>query len=82
MALLDPGAAEFWVLVAFIIFFAIVFYMKVPALLAGALDKRADAIRKELDEARLLREEAAPPLAGACAATAVTRIACSAAVRG
>ncbi|MCB1526381.1 MAG: F0F1 ATP synthase subunit B [Hyphomicrobiaceae bacterium] len=63
MALLDPGAAEFWVLVAFIIFFAIVFYMKVPALLAGALDKRADAIRKELDEARLLREEAQALLA-------------------
>lgn len=63
MALLDPGAAEFWVLVAFIIFFAIIFYLKVPAQLTGALDKRAEAIKKELDEARLLREEAQTLLA-------------------
>ncbi len=62
-ALLDPGAAEFWVLVAFLGFFAIVFYMKVPAQLTGALDARADAIKKELDDARRLREEAQTLLA-------------------
>jgi F-type H+-transporting ATPase subunit b len=63
MALFDPGAAEFWVLIAFIIFFGIVFYMKVPAQVTGALDARADAIKKELDEARLLREDAQALLA-------------------
>jgi len=63
MALFDPGAAEFWVLIAFIIFFGIVFYMRVPAQVTGALDARADAIKKELDEARLLREEAQALLA-------------------
>lgn len=62
-ALLNPGAAEFWVLVSFLAFFAIVFYMKVPAKLTEALDARADAIRKELDEARRLREEAQALLA-------------------
>ncbi len=63
MALFDPGAAEFWVLVAFILFFAIVFYLKVPAQLTSALDARAEGIKKELDEARLLREEAQALLA-------------------
>ena len=50
--------AEFWVAVAFVVFLAILVYYKVPALIAKALDDRAEAIRKELDEARRLREEA------------------------
>jgi len=50
--------AEFWVAVAFLAFLAILFYYRVPKLLAKALDDRAEAIRKELDEARRLREEA------------------------
>jgi F-type H+-transporting ATPase subunit b len=50
--------AEFWVAVAFVAFLAILAYYKVPALIAKALDDRAAAIRKELDEARRLREEA------------------------
>src|SRR5262245_57557421 len=50
--------AEFWVAVAFVVFLAILVYYKVPALLAKTLDDRAEAIRKELDEARRLREEA------------------------
>ncbi len=62
-AIFDPSAAEFWVLMAFLAFFAVVFYMKVPAQLTGALDARADAIKKELDEARKLREEAQDLLA-------------------
>lgn len=49
---------EFWVAVAFFAFMAVLVYYKVPALLAKALDERADAIRKELDEARNLRREA------------------------
>jgi F-type H+-transporting ATPase subunit b len=50
--------AEFWVGVAFVAFFAVLLYYKVPALIAKALDDRAEGIRKELDEARRLREEA------------------------
>ncbi len=50
--------AEFWVAVSFVGFLAILVYYKIPALLAKALDERAAAIRKELDEARRLRDEA------------------------
>ena len=50
--------AEFWVAVSFVGFLAILAYYKVPALIAKVLDDRAAAIRKELDEARRLREEA------------------------
>jgi F-type H+-transporting ATPase subunit b len=55
--------AEFWVAVAFVVFLAVLLYYKVPALIAKALDDRAEAIRKELDEARRLREEAQALLA-------------------
>lgn len=54
----DPNDPLFWVLVAFVAFLALLLYYKVPAIVAKALDDRADAIRKELDEARKLREEA------------------------
>jgi F-type H+-transporting ATPase subunit b len=57
------GMAEFWVAVAFVAFVAILVYYKVPRLIANALDDRAEAIRKELDEARRLREEAQTLLA-------------------
>jgi F-type H+-transporting ATPase subunit b len=50
--------AEFWVAVAFFLFVGLLVYMKVPGMIAEALDQRADNIRKELDEARRLREEA------------------------
>jgi len=49
--------AEFWVLVAAIVFVALV-GRKVFGALAGGLDARAARIRGELDEARRLREEA------------------------
>ena len=55
--------AEFWVAVAFFIFVGLLLYMKVPAMMAEGLDQRAEAIRKELDEARRLREEAQDLLA-------------------
>jgi F-type H+-transporting ATPase subunit b len=55
--------AEFWVAVAFVAFLLILAYYKVPALIARVLDDRAAAIRKELDEARRLREEAQSLLA-------------------
>ena len=58
--LLDP---TFWVALAFVIFVAIIIYYKVPGLITGALDKRAEKISAELDEARRLREEAQALLA-------------------
>jgi F-type H+-transporting ATPase subunit b len=54
---------DFVVLVGFLLFLAILFYFNVPAMLGGMLDKRADGIRGELDEARALREEAQTLLA-------------------
>jgi F-type H+-transporting ATPase subunit b len=50
--------AETWVGVGTLIFFAILIWKKVPALVARALDARAATIAKELEDARLLREEA------------------------
>ena len=55
--------AEFWVAVAFAVFVLILLYYRVPKLIAKSLDDRAQAIRKELDEARRLREEAQSLLA-------------------
>ena len=55
---------EFWVLVSFLIFFA-VFGTKLWAAIAGLLDGRANAIRAELAEAQRLREEAEAMLADA-----------------
>ncbi len=54
---------EFWVGVAFLGFVALLLYYKVPALVAKALDARAEALRKEIEEARKLRDEAANLLA-------------------
>jgi F-type H+-transporting ATPase subunit b len=50
--------AEFWVAVAFLVFLGVLVYYKIPALIGKALDDRAEVIRKELDEARRVREEA------------------------
>jgi F-type H+-transporting ATPase subunit b len=55
--------AEFWVAIAFLVFLLILAYYKVPKLIGKALDDRAAGIRKELDEARRLREEAQALLA-------------------
>jgi F-type H+-transporting ATPase subunit b len=49
--------AEFWVLVAAVIFVVLV-GRKVGPMITGGLDARAARIRSELDEARRLREEA------------------------
>lgn len=56
----DPA---FWVLISFVLFVALLVYLKVPGQMTSALDKRADAIRDELEEARRLREEAQAILA-------------------
>jgi F-type H+-transporting ATPase subunit b len=55
--------ATFFALVAFLIFFALLIYLKVPAAIAGMLDARAQEIGKELTEARKLREDAEKLLA-------------------
>jgi F-type H+-transporting ATPase subunit b len=55
--------SDFVVLIAFVLFGGILVYFNVPSILTGMLDKRADTIRKELDDARALREEAQTLLA-------------------
>mgnify|MGYP001263860378 CR=1 FL=1 len=54
---------SFWVAMAFFAFVGIMIYKKVPNIVAKFLDKRADDIRRELDDARALREEAQALLA-------------------
>lgn len=54
---------DFVVLIAFVIFIGVLLYFKVPGLVGGMLDKRADSIKAELDEAKALREEAQSLLA-------------------
>ena len=54
---------DFWVGVSFVLFLVLLVYLKVPGLVAKALDERADAIQQELDEAKRLREEAQAVLA-------------------
>ena len=54
---------DFIVTLGFITFLIILAYFKVPALITGMLDKRAEDIQAELDEARKLREEAQEVLA-------------------
>ena len=59
----NPQDPVFWTLVAMLIFIGLVLYMKVPAMIGRSLDARGEAIRKELDDARRLREEAQQLLA-------------------
>jgi F-type H+-transporting ATPase subunit b len=58
--ILEP---EFWVAVSFFIFLGGIIYLGVHKKLAAALDARAAAIAKELEEAKHLREEAEKVLA-------------------
>ena len=59
----NPADPVFWVMIAFFAFIGLLIYYRVPGMLTKALDARADAIRKELDEARRLRDEAQALLA-------------------
>jgi F-type H+-transporting ATPase subunit b len=54
---------DFVVFLGLVVFVGILLYFKVPSLIMGMLDKRADDIQSELDEARALREEAQSLLA-------------------
>lgn len=57
------GNSDFVVLIAFLVFVGVLIYFKVPGMIGGLLDKRADTIRGELETARALREEAQTLLA-------------------
>ncbi|MDX8347140.1 F0F1 ATP synthase subunit B [Cognatiyoonia sp. IB215446] len=54
---------DFVVTIGFLVFIGILLYFKVPGLVGGLLDKRAESIKAELDEAKALREEAQSLLA-------------------
>lgn len=56
----DP---TFWVLVSFTMFIGVLVYLKVPGMITGALDKRAEKIKADIDEAEKLLEEAQDLLA-------------------
>ena len=55
--------SDFVVLIAFLLFVGVLLYFKVPGMIGSMLDKRAENIRSELEEARQLREEAQTLLA-------------------
>ena len=67
----NPFSAEFWqlsntdmiVLIAFVIFVGVLVYFKVPSMVLGLLDRRAEGIQSDLNEAKALREEAQTLLA-------------------
>lgn len=50
--------ATFWVFLALLVFIGVLVYMKVPGMAIAALDKRAEKIKADLEQARRLREEA------------------------
>lgn len=54
---------DFVVLIGFLIFIGVLAYFKVFPMLGGLLDKRAEDIQSEIDEARAIREEAQSLLA-------------------
>ena len=54
----NPNDPLFWVLISFLAFVGLLVYYRVPTMVGKMLDDRADMIRKELDEARRLREDA------------------------
>ncbi|MFK7869660.1 MAG: F0F1 ATP synthase subunit B [Roseobacter sp.] len=54
---------DFVVFLGLVVFLGILVYFKVPSLLMGMLDKRAEGIQSELDEAKELRDEAQTLLA-------------------
>ena len=54
---------DFVVAIAFVIFVGVLVYFKVPRIIGNLLDKRADTIRNEIDEAHRLLEEAKTLLA-------------------
>ncbi len=56
--------AEGYIAIAFVLFVALLLYVKVPKMITDALDARAAKVRGDLDEAKRLRAEAEAMLAG------------------
>lgn len=56
----DP---TFWVATAFAAFILLLLYLKLPGKIGGALDKRAEKIKADIEEAERLHEEAKKLLA-------------------
>lgn len=54
---------DFWVGAAFFCFWGLLTYLRVPQAIASSLDGRRDRIAAEIEEARVLREEAQKQLA-------------------
>lgn len=50
--------ATFYALVALVLFFVLIAFLKIPGKLGKSLDERASKIEAELEEAKRLREEA------------------------
>ena len=50
--------ATFWVAISFFIFLGVLFYFKVPQKVFGALEESINKIKKDIDEAEKLKEEA------------------------
>lgn len=60
---LSLGNTDFVVMVSFIIFIGVLFYFKVPSMILGMLDGRAQGISAEIEEAKKLQEDAKKLLA-------------------
>jgi len=50
--------ATFWVAISFFIFLGVLFYFKVPQKVFGTLDESINKIKKDIEEAEKLKEEA------------------------
>ena len=50
--------ATFWVAISFVIFVGVLFYLKVPQKIYDSLDESIKKIKKEIDEAEKLKDEA------------------------
>ena len=50
--------ATFWVAISFFIFLGLILYLKVPYKINNALSQKIDVIKKEIEEAEKLKEEA------------------------
>jgi len=61
--LINPQDAHFWIMIALVVFIAVLWRAKVPGLAAKALDDAAAKVQAQLDEAKRLREEAQALLA-------------------
>ena len=63
MSFLNPQDPHFWTAVALVLFFAILWFAKVPGMLTKTLDDAGAKVQAQLDEAKRLRDEAQALLA-------------------